>query len=185
MDTEFHPGKQPDVCPPQGVTRGEMAQARYRRAQPVRDMIADLVSHHVAITQHARRLRSLRWRASAARAAIPRRAVARSAPLSYLSARARAPRGDDTPTIRRCSKELRIRIRLRQGRRTADVRRRPHRQRRRARRIRRSAQYRTAGGRRIHARRGHPNRDFERRQISRRTGPLRHRSQPASRPIWW
>src|SRR5580658_7671631 len=48
VDTEFHPGKQPDNCPPQGVTRGEMARLDLTSA-PVREMIADLVKHNVAI----------------------------------------------------------------------------------------------------------------------------------------
>ena len=49
VDTEFHPGKQPDVCPPQRVTWNEIAKLDLNSA-PVRDMIADLVKHHVAIT---------------------------------------------------------------------------------------------------------------------------------------
>jgi imidazolonepropionase-like amidohydrolase len=49
VDTEFHPGKQTDVCPPQQVTRSEMAKLDINSA-PVREMIADLVKHHVAIT---------------------------------------------------------------------------------------------------------------------------------------
>jgi imidazolonepropionase-like amidohydrolase len=49
VDTEFHPGKQPDQCPPQGVTRAEIARLDIGSA-PVQEMIADLVRHHVAIT---------------------------------------------------------------------------------------------------------------------------------------
>jgi len=49
VDTEFHPGKQPDVCPPQAVTRNEIAKLDLNSA-PVKDMIADLVKHNVAIT---------------------------------------------------------------------------------------------------------------------------------------
>ncbi len=49
VDTEFHPGKQPDVCPPQAATRAEFARLDIASA-PVRDMIADLVKHNVAIT---------------------------------------------------------------------------------------------------------------------------------------
>jgi len=49
VDTEFHRGKQPDVCPPQGVTRNEIARLDLNSA-PVKEMIADLVKHNVAIT---------------------------------------------------------------------------------------------------------------------------------------
>ena len=47
VDTEFHPGKQPDVCPPN--TRNEVARLDLNTA-PVKEMIADLVKHNVAIT---------------------------------------------------------------------------------------------------------------------------------------
>lgn len=46
-DTEFHAGKQPDVCPP--ATRNEVARLDVNGA-PVRETIADLVKHNVAIT---------------------------------------------------------------------------------------------------------------------------------------
>ena len=49
VDTEFHPGKQPDVCPPQTATRAGIRDLDLASA-PVRDMIADLVQHNVAIT---------------------------------------------------------------------------------------------------------------------------------------
>ena len=49
VDTEFHPGKQPDICPPQAATRAEMQRLDIASA-PVQEMIADLVRHHVAIT---------------------------------------------------------------------------------------------------------------------------------------
>lgn len=49
VDTEFHPGKQPDVCPPQAATRAGILALDLASA-PVREMIADLVKHNVAIT---------------------------------------------------------------------------------------------------------------------------------------
>ncbi len=49
VDTEFHPGKQPDVCPPQATTRAELAALDIGGA-PVREMIAELVRRRVAIT---------------------------------------------------------------------------------------------------------------------------------------
>jgi imidazolonepropionase-like amidohydrolase len=47
VDTEFHAGKQPDVCPPD--TRKETSRLDLNSA-PVKEMIADLVKHNVAIT---------------------------------------------------------------------------------------------------------------------------------------
>ncbi len=75
VDTEFHPGKQPDVCPLQAQTRGEIAQLDLASA-PVKDMIADLVKHHVAITSTAGRIRSLRRQPAAPRTAVSRRPLA-------------------------------------------------------------------------------------------------------------
>src|SRR6202034_1876438 len=49
VDTEFHPGKQTDQCPPQGVTRAEMGRLDIA-SPPLRDMIAALVKHGVAVT---------------------------------------------------------------------------------------------------------------------------------------
>ncbi len=49
VDTEFHSGKQPDVCPPQAATRAEIVSLDLESA-PVKEMIADLVKHGVAIT---------------------------------------------------------------------------------------------------------------------------------------
>ena len=47
VDTEFHAGKQPDVCP--NASRAEIARLDLTSG-PVLDMIADLVAHNVAIT---------------------------------------------------------------------------------------------------------------------------------------
>jgi imidazolonepropionase-like amidohydrolase len=49
VDTEFVPGKAPDVCPSQVDTRQIMAGLDLESA-PVQAMIRDLVDHHVAIT---------------------------------------------------------------------------------------------------------------------------------------
>ncbi len=48
-DTEFMPGKQPDVCPGFGPRAADMEQLDVQSA-PVREMIGDLVRHHVAVT---------------------------------------------------------------------------------------------------------------------------------------
>jgi imidazolonepropionase-like amidohydrolase len=104
VDTEFHPGKQPDVCPPQGVTRGEIAQLDISSA-PVKEMIADLVSHHVAITSTLSVFEAF----DGAHPPIEQRfldALAPQSALNYLSARARARAGDDTPNMQALRKEL-------------------------------------------------------------------------------
>jgi imidazolonepropionase-like amidohydrolase len=49
VDTEFDPGKSPDVCPPRAQTLKTLA-ALDIESQPVQDMICDLVAHHVAVT---------------------------------------------------------------------------------------------------------------------------------------
>ncbi len=49
VDTEFVPGKTPDVCPAQELTDKTVAKLDVESA-PVQDMIRDLVRHHVAIT---------------------------------------------------------------------------------------------------------------------------------------
>jgi len=47
-DTEFFPGKAPDVCPPRRTTGPLFAQLDMESA-PVKEVIHDLVEHHVAI----------------------------------------------------------------------------------------------------------------------------------------
>jgi len=47
VDTEFHPGKQPDVCPQ--TMAAELAELDIN-GDPVQQMIRDLVRHHVAVT---------------------------------------------------------------------------------------------------------------------------------------
>jgi len=49
VDTEFDPGKAPDVCPPSSVTSKTLAGLDVE-SQPVQDTIRDLVAHHVALT---------------------------------------------------------------------------------------------------------------------------------------
>ena len=49
VDTEFDPGKAPDVCPQQGGTRNSFARLDIKSA-PVQQTIKELVAHHVAIT---------------------------------------------------------------------------------------------------------------------------------------
>ena len=49
VDTEFDPGKQPDVCPSQNLTRDTLVKLDIKSA-PVQEMIRDLVRHNVAVT---------------------------------------------------------------------------------------------------------------------------------------
>lgn len=49
VDTEFDPGKTPDVCPSQQLTAKTLASIDIESA-PVQSTIHDLVAHHVAIT---------------------------------------------------------------------------------------------------------------------------------------
>jgi imidazolonepropionase-like amidohydrolase len=91
VDTEFHPGKQPDVCPPQAVTRAELTSLDIAGA-PVREMIADLVHHGVAITSTLAVFEAL----DGGRPPLAQRfldALSPEAAISYLSSRARMPAG--------------------------------------------------------------------------------------------
>src|SRR5262249_40651189 len=45
-DTEFVPGKKPDLCPPQSILSMNTLDIK---SEPVQAMIRDLVAHHVAI----------------------------------------------------------------------------------------------------------------------------------------
>jgi len=48
-DTEFTPGRQPDVCPPRRETEAAIAKLDVQ-SKPVQDLIHDLVQHHIAVT---------------------------------------------------------------------------------------------------------------------------------------
>jgi imidazolonepropionase-like amidohydrolase len=99
VDTEFHPGKQPDVCPPQGVTRAEIARLDIGSA-PVREMIADLVRHHVAITSTLAVFEAF----DGDRPPLEQRfldAVNPEAAISYLSSRARSRPGSFTAPLKK------------------------------------------------------------------------------------
>src|SRR5580692_2210528 len=104
VDTEFHPGKQTDQCPAQGVTRAEMG--RLDIASPsVRDMIADLVKHHVAVTSTLSVFEAF----DGSRPPLEPRFLDVTSPeaaVSYLSARSRARGGEDSASIAQMRKEL-------------------------------------------------------------------------------
>ena len=104
VDTEFHPGKQPDNCPAQAATRNEMEKLDVG-GTPVRDMIADLVSHHVAITSTLSVFEAF----NGARPPLEQRfldVLSPEAAISYLSSRARAHGGEDSPSAIQLKKEM-------------------------------------------------------------------------------
>jgi imidazolonepropionase-like amidohydrolase len=108
VDTEFHPGKQPDECPAQGVTRSEMERLDIG-GQPMRDMIADLVRHNVAITSTLSVFEAF----DGSRPPIEQRfldSVSPEAAVSYLSARGRARGGPDSPALAQLRKELEFEV---------------------------------------------------------------------------
>jgi imidazolonepropionase-like amidohydrolase len=99
VDTEFHPGKEPDNCPPQGVTRAEIARLDIGSA-PVRDMIADLVKHHVAITSTLAVFEAF----DGGRPPVTQRfldALNPEAAISYLQSRARSQAGSFTTALKK------------------------------------------------------------------------------------
>ena len=99
VDTEFHPGKQPDACPAQGVTRAEVARLDIGGA-PVRDMIADLVKHHVAVTSTPAVFEAF----DGGRPPLQQRfldALNPEAAISYLGARARSQPGAFTAMLKK------------------------------------------------------------------------------------
>jgi imidazolonepropionase-like amidohydrolase len=104
VDTEFHPGKQTDQCPPQGVTRAEMGRLDIA-SPPLRDMIADLVKHRVAITSTLSVFEAF----DGSRPPLEPRFLDVASPdaaVSYLSSRARARGGADSASIAQMHKEL-------------------------------------------------------------------------------
>jgi imidazolonepropionase-like amidohydrolase len=99
VDTEFHPGKQPDACPPQGVTRGELTRLDMTSA-PVREMIADLVKHNVAITSTLAVFEAF----DGSRPPLEQRfldALSPEAQVSYLGSRARSQAGSFLPMLKK------------------------------------------------------------------------------------
>ena len=101
-DTEFHPGKQPDLCPPN--TRNEVARLDLN-SPPAREMIADLVKHNVAITSTLAVFEAF----DPDHPPLEQRfldALSPDAAVTYLSSRARARGGADSPALAALKKEL-------------------------------------------------------------------------------
>jgi imidazolonepropionase-like amidohydrolase len=102
VDTEFHAGKQPDVCP--NSSRSEIAKLDLNSG-PVLDMIADLVAHNVAITSTLAVFEAF----DGSRPPLEKRfvdAVSPEAALSYLQSRASARGGPTAPALEELRKEM-------------------------------------------------------------------------------
>jgi imidazolonepropionase-like amidohydrolase len=102
VDTEFHAGKQPDVCPQN--TRNAVASLDLNSG-PVKEMIADLVRHNVAITSTLAVFEAF----DGSRPPLEQRfidATSHEAAVNYLSSRARARGGADSAAIAALKKEL-------------------------------------------------------------------------------
>jgi len=102
VDTEFHAGKQPDICP--NATRPEIARLDLNSGA-VLDMIADLVAHNVAITSTLAVFEAF----DGSRPPLEQRFVDAVTPeiaLSYLEARARAQGGPNAEAFAELRKEM-------------------------------------------------------------------------------
>ncbi|HEX8557192.1 MAG TPA: amidohydrolase family protein [Pyrinomonadaceae bacterium] len=103
-DTEFLPGKRPDVCPPQNETVAHVSKLDIGSA-PVREMIRDLVARKVAVTSTL----------AVFEAFLPDRpplqqrvldAMTADARTQYLASRARAAERKDSPWAAALRKEM-------------------------------------------------------------------------------
>jgi imidazolonepropionase-like amidohydrolase len=97
VDTEFVPGKQPDVCTPQATTFATNAKLDIEGAE-VQQTIKELVAHHVAITSTLPVFETfvpnrppMAWMQRPLAALLPQEAV------DYLSGRARNAAQTETP----------------------------------------------------------------------------------------
>ncbi|MGI8745412.1 MAG: amidohydrolase family protein [Bryobacteraceae bacterium] len=104
VDTEFTPGKQPDVCPAGSESSAALAKLDIESA-PVQEMIRDLVSHKVAITSTL----------AVFEASLPGRpplqqrlldAMSPQAAISYLSAKARNAETPNANSVVLLKKEM-------------------------------------------------------------------------------
>jgi len=108
VDTEFVPGKRPDVCPPQSETVTNLTKLDISSA-PVQEMIRDLVAHKVAVTSTL----------AVFEAFLPDRpplqqrvldAMTADARTAYLSSRARAAERKDSPWPLALKKEMQFEL---------------------------------------------------------------------------
>ena len=104
VDTEFVPGKQPDVCPAQNDTVVNLTKLDIESA-PVQEMIRDLVAHKLAVTSTLPVFEAF----VAGRPPLQQRvldAMTADARTQYLVARARAGERRDSPWPVAYQKEL-------------------------------------------------------------------------------
>jgi imidazolonepropionase-like amidohydrolase len=108
VDTEFLPGKKPDVCPPQNENVAHIARLDIDSA-PVREMIRDLVARKVAVTSTL----------AVFEAFLPDRpplqqrvldAMSADARTQYLASRARAAERKDSPWPAALKKEMQFEL---------------------------------------------------------------------------
>ena len=108
VDTEFLPGKRPDVCPPQAETVSNLTKLDIASA-PVQEMIRDLVARKVAVTSTL----------AVFEAFLPDRpplqqrvldAMTADARTAYLSSRARAAERKDSPWPAALKKEMQFEL---------------------------------------------------------------------------
>jgi imidazolonepropionase-like amidohydrolase len=89
VDTEFYPGKKPDVCPVKDADE-DFAKNLDIASAPVREMIRDLVAHHVAVTSTLAVFEiSVPNRPPMAKQARAEKAMAPQAWSTYLKTRSR------------------------------------------------------------------------------------------------
>ena len=179
VDTEFLPGKKPDVCPPQNETVTNLTKLDIASA-PVREMIRDLVARKVAVTSTL----------AVFEAFLPDRPPLQQRVLDAMTLDARAVprlaharRGPPVAVARGLEERDGVRACVRARGRTPDGRYRPDRKRRRARRLRQPARGRASGRSGFYAARSRPHRDLERGGVPRRVRSNRHhRRRKAGRP---
>lgn len=104
VDTEFVPGKKPDVCPPQNETVANLTRLDIESA-PVKEMIRDLVARKVAITSTLPVFESF----VANRPPLQRRvleSMTADARIQYLTTRAALSEAKDSPWAAAFKKEM-------------------------------------------------------------------------------
>jgi imidazolonepropionase-like amidohydrolase len=103
VDTEFDPGKKPDECPSQNITRDTIVKLDIKSA-PVQQTIRELVQHHVAITSTMAVFDAM----APHRPPFDQRMIEVLTPqgaLTYMAARARASDTPDTSAFEQLKKE--------------------------------------------------------------------------------
>ena len=103
VDTEFDPGKKPDECPSQNLTRETIVKLDVKSA-PVQQTIRELVQHHVAITSTLAVFDAM----APHRPPLDPRFLEVLTPegaITYMAARARATDATDSETLEQLKRE--------------------------------------------------------------------------------